>query len=148
MSDLLHVGLGAALGFAAWFIPRRVAAARATGVIALLLDLSPFVLGGGFLLLASGRPILTGAALLSLGAGFPLADQTKRRSLREPVVFSEMSELQHVFTHPHLYLPFAGSALVIAGTIAAIAVVALLLLFEPELWEPDPALVLGVGCLV
>src|SRR6516225_2848190 len=148
MSGLLHLGLGAALGFAGWFIPRRVAAAGATGFMALLLDLSPFALGGGFLLLASGRPILTGTALLSLGAGFALADLTKRRSLLEPVVFSEMSELRQVFTHPHLYLPFAGSALVIAGTIAAIALVALLLLLEPELWEPDPALVLGVGCLV
>src|SRR6516165_3311538 len=148
MNDLLHLGLGAALGLAAWLIPRRIAGARQTGFLALLLDLSPFALGGGLLLLASGRPILTGAALLSLGAGFALADQTKRRSLREPVVFSEMSELQHVFTHPHLYLPFAGSALVIAGTIAAIAVVALLLLLEPALREPDPDLVLGVGCLV
>jgi hypothetical protein len=148
MSELLHLGLGGALGFVAWFIPRRVAAAHATGFISLLLDLSPFALGGGFLLLASGRPILTGAALLSLGAGFALADQTKRRSVREPVVFSEMSELPHVFTHPHLYLPFAGSALVIAGVIAAIALVALLLMLEPELWAPDAALVLGVGCLV
>ena len=148
MSELLRLGLGGALGLVAWLIPRRIAGARPTEFLALLLDLSPFVLGGGSLLLASGRPILTGAALLSLGAGFALADQTKRRSLREPVVFSEMSELQHVFTHPHLYLPFAGSALVIAGTIAAIGVVALLLLLEPELWEPDPALVLGMGCLV
>jgi Sulfatase len=148
MSEVLRLGLGGALGLAAWLIPRRIAGARPTEFSALLLDLSPFVLGGGLLLLASGRPILTGTALLSLGAGFALADLTKRRSLLEPVVFSEMSELRQVFTHPHLYLPFAGSALVIAGTIAAIALVALLLLLEPELWEPDPALILGVGCLV
>jgi hypothetical protein len=116
--------------------------------VALLLDLSPFVLLGGLLLLATGRPIVSGFVLFSLGAGFALADLTKRKSLLEPVVFSEMSELVQVFTHPHLYLPFAGSALVIAGTIAAIAMVSLLLLLEPKLWEPDPGLVLGMFCVV
>ncbi len=59
-----------------------------------------------------------------------------------------MSELRHVFTHPHLYLPFAGSALVIGGAIAAITLVTLLLLLEPELWAPDPGLVLGIFCLL
>src|SRR5215469_10684459 len=127
MSEMLRLGLGGVLGLAAWLIPRRIAGTRPTEFSALLLDLSPFVLGGGLLLLASGRPILTGTALLSLGAGFALADLTKRRSLLEPVVFSEMSELRQVFTHPHLYLPFAGSALVIAGAITAMASLVLLL---------------------
>jgi Sulfatase len=148
MRELLHLGFGGVLGSAAWFIPRRVAAAGPAGFSALLLDLSPVALAAGLLLLATGRPIVSGFVLLCLGAGFALADQTKRRTLREPVVFSEMSELRHVFTHPHLYLPFAGSALVIAGTIAAIAVVALLLFLEHELWEPNPGLVLGMFCLV
>ena len=58
---------------------------------------------------------------MSLGAGFALADWTKRETLREPVVFSEMSELPHVFTHPQLYLPFAGPGLVIGGALATIA---------------------------
>ena len=144
---MLHLAFGGVLGSAAWLIPRRVAAAGPTG-FSLLLDLSPVILAGGLLLLATGRPILSGFVLLALGAGFALADKTKRRTLREPVVFTEMSELRHVFTHPHLYLPFAGSALVIAGTVAAIAAVALLLLLEPELWEPDPGLLLGMLCLV
>jgi hypothetical protein len=148
MRELLHLAFGGVLGSAAWLIPRRVAAAGPAGFGALLLDLSPVVLAGGLLLLATGRPLLSGFVLLSLGAGFALADQTKRKTLREPVVFTEMSELRHVFTHPHLYLPFAGSALVITGTVAAIAVVALLLLLEPEWWEPDPRLVLGMFCLV
>jgi hypothetical protein len=45
--------------------------------------------------------------------------------------FFEMSELRHVLTHPHLYLPFAGLTLVIAGAAAAIASITLLLLLEP-----------------
>ena len=79
------------------------------------------LLAGSLVLTATGRPIFTGALLVSLGAGFALADRTKRQVLREPVVFSEMSELPHVFTHPQLYLPFAGPALVIGGAAAAVA---------------------------
>lgn len=148
MSVLLHIGVGGALGSAGWLIPRRIASARQTGWPALLLDWSPVALAGSMLLIATGRPVLTGFVLLALGAGFGLADQTKRRSLREPVVFSEMSELRHVFTHPHLYLPFAGSALVIAGAITSVASLALLLLLEPALWKPDPILILCSVCLL
>ncbi|MBV9686450.1 MAG: LTA synthase family protein [Alphaproteobacteria bacterium] len=83
-----------------------------------------------------------------MGAGFALADRTKREVLREPVVFSEMSELRHVFTHPQLYLPFAGPTLVIGGAVVAIGLCIALLSFEPELWEPNPLLVFFCGGLV
>ena len=87
----------------------------------MLLDLFPVVLAAGLLLLATGRPVFSGLVLFSLGAGFALADRTKREAVREPVVFSDMSELPHVFTHPQLYLPFAGPGLVIGGAFAAVA---------------------------
>jgi hypothetical protein len=92
--------------------------------------------------------MLTGFVLIFLGAGFALADRTKREVLQEPVVFTEMSEVRHVFTHPHLYLPFVGPALVGGGAAAAIAVCGTLLYFEPGLWEPEPLLVLFYGGLV
>ncbi len=62
---------------------------------------------------------------------------TKREALREPVVFSDMSELRHVFTHPQLYLPFAGPGLVIGGALAMTALGIALLWFEPPFWQPD-----------
>src|SRR5271167_968369 len=148
MSEMLQVGFSGALGFAAWLTPRRVAEVRTTGLAALLLDLSPILLGGGLLFIATGRPLFTGLVLLSLGTGFAFADRTKREVLREPVVFSEMSELPHLFSHPHLYLPFAGSALVIGGALTGIAIGGSLLLFEPELWQPDPFLVVFSFSLV
>jgi len=80
------------------------------------------LLGFGLLLTATGRPIFAGVVLLSLGVGFAFVDRTKRVALREPVIFSDMSELPHVFTHPQLYLPFAGPGLVIGGAFAMIAV--------------------------
>jgi hypothetical protein len=141
MSELLDVAAGAALALAAWLIPRRVAGARMAGLPAVLLDLFPVLLAGGVLLIATGRPIFTGLVLFSLGAGFALADRTKREAVREPVVFSDMSELPHVFTHPQLYLPFAGPGLVIGGALATVALGLALLFFEPPLWQPDALLV-------
>jgi hypothetical protein len=133
---------------AGWLLPRRIAGARWTGLPALLLDLSPFAIGGGLLWLAAARPVFAGVVVLALGAGFALADDTMRRTLREPVVFSEMSELPQVFTHPQLYLPFAGPGLVLGGAAAAVAIAAVLLAVEPPLWPPHLLAAVAVGALI
>src|SRR5271155_5194569 len=130
MSELLQAAIGIVL------------------VPAVLLDLSPVLLAASLLLTATGRPIFTGLALVSLGAGFALADRTKREALREPVVFSDMSELPHVFTHPQLYLPFAGAGLVIGGVLATIAFGIALLSVEPPLWPPDASLIVILAAVV
>ena len=57
--------------------------------------------------------------------------------MREPIVFSDMSELRHVFTHPQLYLPFAGPNLVIGGALGLSALGMALLWFEAPVWQPD-----------
>lgn len=139
---MLSIGIGGVLALLAWLIPRYVADARTIGSPATLLDLLPVLLAGVLLLTATGRPVFTGLVLLSLGAGFAFADRAKRKALREPVVFSEMSELRHVFTHPHLYLPFAGPGLVIGGAVAAIAVILALFVLKPAGGEPHPVLFL------
>jgi hypothetical protein len=151
----LQPALGAALALLAWALPRRVAAARARSLPALLLDFSPVALGAGLLLALSGRPIFSGLLIFALAAGLALADCVKREVLREPVVFSDMSELPQVFTHPQLYLPFAGPRLVIGGAAAAGALLLALLLLEPPLWASVSApaillllLLLGGGWLL
>ncbi len=141
MSATLELAVGAGLALAAWLIPRRVAGAGIGSLPAVLLDLASVLLAAGLLLIATGRPVFSGLVLLSLGAGFALADQTKREAVREPVVFSDMSELPHVFTHPQLYLPFAGPRLVVGGALATLAVGVALLCFEPPLWAAGPVLV-------
>src|SRR5437870_10844889 len=118
MLELLHLGAGAGLAVAGWLMPRRVAGAGRATLAVLLLDVAPLGLGAVLLGVAAGRPLFAGVIILALGAGFTLADHTMRLTLREPVVFSEMSELPQVFTHPHLYLPFAGPGLVVGGAIA------------------------------
>jgi hypothetical protein len=148
MSELLQAAVGIVLTLGAWLIPRHVAKARMAELPAVLLDLSPVLLTAGLLLTATGRPIFTGLALVSLGAGFALVDQTKREALREPVVFSDMSELPHVFTHPQLYLPFAGPGLVIGGAVGTIAFGIALLSVEPPLWPPNALLIVVLAVVV
>jgi Sulfatase len=148
MSELLQAAVGIVLMLAAWLIPRHIAKARMAGLPAVLLDLSPVLLAAGLLLTATGRPVFTGLALVALGGGFALADRTKREVLREPVVFSDMSELPHVFTHPQLYLPFAGAGLVIGGTLATIAFGIALVWVEPPLWPPDTLLIVLLVAVV
>ncbi|MBV8736175.1 MAG: LTA synthase family protein [Alphaproteobacteria bacterium] len=140
----LSLSAGAAAAAAAWLIPRRVAGARMAVPPSILLDLMPVVLTAGLLLIISARPLFSGAVVLALGGGFAFADRTKRRVLREPVVFSDMSEFGHLFTQPHLYLPFAGPALVIGGALAAIGTALGLLAFTTPLWQPAPAPILIV----
>lgn len=138
--EALRIAIATAAAIAAWLIPRRVAAARMAVPTAVLLDALPLLLAAGLLLLATGRPMFSALVLLALGGGFALADQAKREAVREPVVFSDMSELRHVFSHPHLYLPFAGPALVIGGGLAALGLGIGLLAFRPASWPPQPLL--------
>jgi hypothetical protein len=141
-------GLGGALMLAGWLIPRHVAAARTGAGPAVLVDLLPIGLLATVLLVTTGRPIFSGLVVLAVGAGLALADRTKREVLREPVVFSDMSELRHVVTHPHLYLPFAGPGLVVGGAAAGLASGVALLLLEPRLLAPDPAVTLACALVV
>lgn len=146
--EVLHIGAGVALAVAAWLVPRRVAGTRRGGVAALLLDAFPVALGWSLALLATARPVFAGFAMLALAGGLALADRVKRDTLREPVVFSDMAELPYVFTHPHLYLPFAGTGMVVGGAALVIAAALGVLLLEPALWGFTPLPILVAGGLV
>jgi hypothetical protein len=145
---LLQFGTGLVLVAIAWLLPRHIAAARRAAMTVRLLDAAPLALGAALLGLAAGRPLFAGLIIVALGAGFSLADYTMRKTLREPVVFSESVELPQVFSHPHLYLPFAGPGLVLGGAAAAVSFAAALLVFEPPLWPPHPGIALAVVALV
>jgi Sulfatase len=138
--ETLHIAIAVAAALAAWLIPRRVAAARLDILPAVLLDVLPLLLAAGLLLVATGRPMFAGLVVLGLGGALALADQAKREAVREPVVFSDMSELRHVFTHPHLYLPFAGPTLVVGIALTTFGLGIGLLVFETALWPPQPSL--------
>src|SRR5260370_6133608 len=135
---LLHLAVGVLLVLVAWLLPRHVAGARRAALGVLLLDLAPVALGAGLLGLATGRPLFAGLVMAALGGGFALTDYTMREVLREPVVFSAAAEFPQVFTHPQLYLPFAGPGLVMGGAAAAILGGRALVGLQPPAWLPPP----------
>ena len=130
---------GLALAALGWLLPRRIANARLRWSSALILDVAgPF--GFWALVLAiTARPVFAGVASCGLFAGFAFADLAKRAALREPVVFSDMSEFVEIFRHPQLYLPFAGTGRVIAGAAAIFLGLVALLTIEPGLWRWSPS---------
>jgi len=129
---------GLVLTGSGWALCRCVARARPRLDRALLVDLAgPF---GLFALLfaVTARPLFAGAASLAVFGGYAFADWVKRATLLEPVVFSDMSEFIEIFRHPQLYLPFAGTGLVIGGFVAIVAALGAELLFEPGEWRWSP----------
>ncbi|WP_217433583.1 LTA synthase family protein [Caulobacter sp. S45] len=130
--------MGLALALAGWLIGRRVARARVSGVLSLLLDMCGPL--GMFLYLAwaTSKPIFAGLTSFSLLGGLAFADFYKRETLREPVIFSDMSELIEVGRHPELYLPFVGPKRVIAGAVAAVGLMGTLCALEPAAWAWSP----------
>ncbi len=118
---------------------RRGAGARPlwrVAALAVALDAAPVLLGFAAVFGATARPLFAGLVIGALAGGLSLADRVKRIVLDEPVVFADRAELLEVVRHPSLYLPFAGSAWVLAGAAAAIALVAMGLAWaEPPLWS-------------
>jgi hypothetical protein len=142
MLATLHDLVGLALAMGAWVLPRHIAGAGRSQPAALALDAAPVAGIAALLFLAAGRPLFTGATVFSLGAGFAFAERTTRETLREPILFTALSELPQLFTHPWLYLPFAGTGTVIGGAVAAVASGIGLFVFEPVVIAPRPVLAL------
>ncbi len=142
---MILLAAGLALTLAGWAMTRTVARAWTSRRLAgWALDLAiPLLMFAAFLALTA-RPLMAGAATFALIGGFAFADWGKRDVLREPVVFSDLSELKELVRHPHLYLPYVGTWKVAGGAaLGALAFVALGLL-EPPLW-PLTALTFALG---
>jgi hypothetical protein len=149
VASSLQLGLGVGLTIAGWLVTRHSAGAGLHRPVALLLDALWPAIFFGLVLAVTARPVLSGIAVLALAAGLFLADRTKREALREPVVFSDMDEFVQLFRHPQLYLPFAGTGLVIGGALVALCLVVALFLLESTVWpwSPWPGL-LALGAVV
>ncbi len=120
----------------AWLLMRRRfgAGLRDSEPAALLLDGGPVLIGFLLLLAAAARPLLSAAPIVAAAAGLATVDAVKRATLREPLVFADRAELLEVVRHPRLYLPYAGTSLVVAGAATVACAVAALAWAEPPLW--------------
>ena len=102
------------------------------------LDVLPLLLGFAVFGAMSARPLFGALAVAALAVGFGVADHVKRAVLQEPVVFADRAELLEVVRHPEFYLPFAGTAAFVGGTVALVAVVAAVGWAVPPLWRWSP----------
>ena len=135
LPSLLAAGI--AVCVAAWLILRSGVGVslRSAPVGATLLDALPMAAGFGLMLAGTARPLLSGVALGATALGLRLTDTVKRDVLHEPVNFADRAELPEVVRHPQLYLPFAGTGLVLAGAGVVAALAGALAWAEPPLWH-------------
>jgi Sulfatase len=117
-----------------WTLLRRVARAGWSRVASTALDAAPVLLIWAALAGAMARPVTAGIVVGGMFAGLAFADHTKRAVLREPIVFSDMSELVPLFLHPRLYLPFASRGALIGGGAALLLCLAAVVALEPPVW--------------
>jgi phosphoglycerol transferase MdoB-like AlkP superfamily enzyme len=87
----------------------------------------------------TGRPLFSVCVTLVLIALLAVVGNAKYESLREPLVFTDLSLFSQVFSHPRLYLPFLGAAK-IAFVIAGISVAVAGFLFEQSVALPQRGL--------
>lgn len=73
----------------------------------------------------SARPAFAACMALACAAGLVIVSNAKQETLREPLVFTDLSLFSQLFAHPRLYLPFlsAGKVVAISFGVAAFGVV-------------------------
>ena len=90
---MIRVWLGLLLVMAAWSLSRTVARAwRSPRVWGWALDHAIPLTMFAAILAISAKPLFAGVATFALIGGFAFADLAKREVLREPVVFTDLSE--------------------------------------------------------
>ena len=122
---------------------RRSAAALATHVFSVA---TVFLLT----LAVSARPLFAGFVAVSLTALLAVVSNAKHASLREPLVFTDLSLFSQLFRHPRMYLPFLSIAnLLVLGSGVAVFVGVLLtvVLLARRSWGEATYVGLSVGAL-
>lgn len=114
--------LGIILPLAFWIALRRRFGVRRLNAAALL-DIAPLIATWTLILALTGLPLLAGIAAAVLPVLVGVIDEAKRRTLEEPIGFTDGTMLVAAVRHPELYLPFLNLKLVLA----ALAIVGLVL---------------------
>lgn len=107
----------------------RASFRRPLTAIALHVAVLAVVAGGS--LAITGRPVFSMFVVAVLVAVFAVVSNAKYESLREPLVFTDVSLFSQAFSHPRLYLPFLGIVKGLAALAGAAVIVAGFLLETP-----------------
>jgi hypothetical protein len=92
--------------------------------VALMLHLTALAVVTAGCIALTGRPLFSAGVAQVLIGVLALVGNAKYASLREPLVFSDLSLFSQVFAHPRLYLPFLGAGkltILLVGIAAAVA---------------------------
>jgi hypothetical protein len=126
---LFAAGFLAACG--GWLVTRSVSGRLPRFGPWLLLDAALPAALFTLVLLLSGRPLFAGVVTLCLGAGFTYAERAKRRTLGEPIVFTDVFQTFDIFRHPQLAMPFPNLWSIALAVLLSIAAFATLYALEP-----------------
>jgi len=98
----------------------------------------------------TGRPLFSVGATLVLITLLAVIGNAKYASLREPLVFSDLSLFSQALSHPRLYLPFLGFAKLVVVLVSVVAAVAAFLVESPVTLGQRcvAAIVVAIGLLV
>ncbi len=145
---LMHLLIGTALALLGWYLPRVVAQTRFRWDMALAADLAPTIIGFAVFTALTARPVFAGILCLALMGGFAFTDLIKRATLREPAVFSDISELRELIRHPDLYLPFAGPWRVILVALLVFVLFVVAFIWDQPIWQLTAIRVAAVATVV
>ncbi|MBA9940158.1 LTA synthase family protein [Ralstonia insidiosa] len=140
------------LALAMSFLPDAIALPRSAppwGRSAAALATHVFSVATVFLLTLaiSARPLFAGFVAVSLTALLAVVSNAKYTSLREPLVFTDLSLFSQLFRHPRMYLPFLSLPNVLALGVGVAVFVAVLVLSTPLPDAPRGLLLAGAaGC--
>jgi phosphoglycerol transferase MdoB-like AlkP superfamily enzyme len=94
------------------------------------------------------RPVFAALVTLITFTVFIIVSNAKYKTLREPLVFSDIAMFSQAFKHPRLYLPFLGIVPVIALPVFAITAIYLLLRLEPAITFSPAGYLIIISSLV
>ncbi|WP_124384016.1 LTA synthase family protein [Ralstonia sp. SET104] len=117
---------------------RRSAAALATHVSSVV---TVFLLT----LAVSARPLFAGFVAVSLAGLLAVVSNAKYASLREPLVFTDLSLFSQLFRHPRMYLPYLSPANTLALCAGAALFAGVIALSAPLPDAPRELLLVGAA---
>jgi hypothetical protein len=147
VTPAIQLGAGVVTVGGGWFATRFAGRCGFRFDRWLLLDALLPALLFGLLLTAGGRPIFAGVLTLAVGSGYAYAEQAKRKTLAEPIVFTDVFQALDIFRHPQLAMPFPNRLPIFLSVAGAVAVFVGLFVWERPVgvdW-PWPFLGLLVG---
>jgi hypothetical protein len=129
------IAAGAALPIAGWCGLRWAVGASFKPGPALVIDAALPMTGFVLIFAASGKPIFAGTVILLAILAFAKADQLKRRTLLEPIVFADgYQTIDVVFRHPELNMLFSEKRHILCAVVIILGLFTGIYVVDAGVW--------------